>query len=152
MVSIAIVGDATMGTKRVRLHLVRLSVALMFTDRGSWLVHGLALPENKLVVVLVHLGNVLAQEVSIRKSRLLLLLLELLVEFLCRFHRVEDWCTHGHGLFEVRGSQLAQIRVHCDQGLHSECVGVCLCKEACLQLLPCWTLPSKPWTLASLML
>ena len=111
----------------------------------------LALAEDQLVVVLVHLGYVVPKKLLIAVSLLLLgagyvfwphwLLLLLRVELLivqplCGLERVEDRRTDRHGLLQVRGGELAELRVRGDQSLHGKSKSMRLCKKASLNLVP----------------
>ena len=68
------------------------------------------LPKDQLVVVLIHLGDIVAQEISIvlkrrlaqgRLYRRCLMLLEPILESLGSLDGVEDWGLHRHSLFKV---------------------------------------------------
>ena len=97
------------------------------------MVSALALAENQLVVILIHLGNVLFEQIAI--LIIVLLLLILLVKLLCCLHWVEDGGVDRHCLLKVGRCQLAELGVRRDKSLHSQRVGVSLCKKSSLQTL-----------------
>ena len=115
----------------------RWALAIVNCRRVWHILVILTLAEDELVVVLVHLSNILLQDVSISNrwlgSRLLVLLqvarLELLFETLGGFHWVKDGSGDWHGLLKVGRSQFAHFGVGCNQRLHCQRKGVCLCKE-----------------------
>ena len=102
-----------MGSDGILSPLVILLTAIRVTFNQVWLlilVLRRTLPKDQLVVVLIHLGDIVAQEVSIiRKRRLAhgrfyrscLGLLETILESLSSLDRVEDRSLHRHSLLKV---------------------------------------------------
>lgn len=74
---VAVVRDRPMSTNS--LIMLIASKSLINSWRSRLVSTLLPLAENQLIVILIHLGDVLAQEVTILEGGLLLLLLELLV-------------------------------------------------------------------------
>ena len=89
-----------------------------------------------MIVVLVHLGDILLHQVTVDQVlRVFVRVCEakLLVErseFLLGFDRVEDWGTGGHGLFQIRFGEFAQILIVCKSCLNGQCKCVSLCQES----------------------
>ena len=95
----------------------------------------LALLEDELVVILVHLGNVVSQKVLVTGSGNKLVWHRLLLKLLRSLHRVKYWSIDRHSLLQVRCRQLGQPRILDKEGLHSKCVCVSLSKETSLPRL-----------------
>ena len=69
---------------------IRLSVDVTLSLDVCTLLH------DELVVVLVHLGNVVAHQLTVLEVGCLLVLV------VCRWlDRLEGWCIHRHGLLEA---------------------------------------------------